>query len=244
MTPSPMGHLLGREKLLVKLEDAVLRGDQVLLLGPLGIGKTSVLLDIARRMAARNVPCGLSSDTRSLGDVTAALSSAFSGSRPLPRTQRHLRSQLRLAIEARLGVLLLDHVTTATAPMKGFLRSLRGKRLGVVLAADIENRRDHAAVREMHLTHVEIVVPPLARRLMTALLRDLLAGSAIPSVLIDDDRQRLLQFSRGSPGRLVMFADLLADARFWRAGLVAMGSLNEAASELVLQRYLARDASL
>lgn len=165
-----MDRLLGRKKLLDKVEECVLHGSTLVLLGPLGIGKTSILRDLSVRLRGRGCPCGLARDTHCLGDVTTALERAYPDVDASALTQRRLRSRLRLAVEARPSALLLDHVSAAGTAMKGYLRSLRGTGLGVILAADVENRRDHAAVRALHLTHMEMVVPPLAGSTMAAIL--------------------------------------------------------------------------
>ncbi len=233
-----MSRPLGREKLVVQLEDLVRGGSTVLLLGPLGIGKSAVLTEVARRLRHHGTLCGSASTTRCLGDVTAALATAYPSVSDPSLTQRRLRSRLRLAVEAHPGALVLDHVTAAGTAMRGFLRSLRGTGLGVLLAADVENERDHIARRALHLSHLEIVVPPLPRSTMLAVLQAHLAGEVLPHPLLDDDRSGLLQLAKGNPGRLLSLVRLLAEERYWRDGRVLMGSLNGAALELVLRHYL------
>jgi hypothetical protein len=212
-------------------------GRTILLLGPLGIGKTSVLTELCRRLACRGVPCGFAPNTAHLADVTAALLRAHPGAATMELDQRHLRSRLRLAVEAEPGALLLDHVAHAGTAMKSFLRSLRGTGLGVVLAADVKNGRCHAMVRELHLAHLEIVAPPLSGPSMAALFRDLLTGCTSFETLHDDDRRRLLQLARGNPGRLVTYVHLLTDARYWRAGRVLVPTVDATATTLSLERW-------
>lgn len=233
-----MNRLVGREKLLDQLEREVLRGSTLILLGPLGIGKSSILAALASRLREHNRPCGLALDTRRLGDITAALASAYPDIDASLLTQRRLRSRLRLAVEARPGALLLDHVSAAGTAMKGYLRSLRGTGLGVILAADVENRRDHAAVRALHLTHMEIAVPPLAGSTMAAILKLRLSRKNLPHPPHKDDLQHLLRLAKGNPGRLDMYAELLAETRFWHGGRVLANVVNGAAMDMVLRRYL------
>jgi len=235
--------LPGREKLLDQLEEEVLRGSTLLLLGPLGIGKSSILEALASRLRGRAGPCSLAPNTRCLGDITSALASAYPDIDASSLTRRRLRSRLRLGVEAQPGVLLLDHVTAAGTAMKGFLRSLRGTGLGVLLVADVENRRDHAAIRALHLTHMEIGVPPLVRSTMAAILDAGLERQHLPHPLHEDDRNHLLRLAKGNPGRLVSFVSLLPEERYWRDGRVLTASVNEAALELVLRRYLASNTS-
>jgi len=198
---------------------------------------------VAERLRGRGVPFGLAPDAGRLRDVTEALSKVYPAARPPASTQRGLRSRLRAAAGRLPGALLLDHVRGAGSAMKGFLRSLRGTRLGVAFAADAENRTDHESVRRLRLTHRELVVPPLAGRWMTQILRDLLARKAPRHGLLEDDRRSLIRLARGRPGRLAAFVVLLSEARFWRGGRVSTGALETAASEQVLHRYLARSGS-
>jgi len=233
-----VSRLLGREKLVVQLEELLRGGSTVLLLGPLGIGKSAVLAAVAQRSRDHGRRCAFAPTTRHLSDVTAALAKAYPSVSDPALTQRRLRSRLRLAVEAHPGTLVLDHVAAAGTAMKGFLRSLRGTGLGVLLAADVENDRDHSASRALHLSHREVVLPPLPRSAMTAVLRSHLAGAVLPHPLQDDDRNGLLQLARGNPGRLLSLAQLLTDERYWRDGRVLRGALNGAALDLVLRHYL------
>jgi len=230
--------LFGRKKLLDELEDSLWHGKTLLLLGPLGIGKSRILEELAVRLQNRGRPCGFAHHTRSLGDVTAALWSAYPDSDDTWKTQRQLRSRLGLAVEERPGALLLDHVTKAGTATRGYLRSLRGTGLGVALAADVENDRDNAAARALNLTHVEITVPPLPGTAMAKILDVCLSRKSTPYFLEPGDRRRVLRLAKGNPGRLLMLADLLTDDRYWRSGRVLTNSLNAAALDLVLDHYL------
>jgi hypothetical protein len=230
--------LVGREKLLDQLEQGVLDGSTLLLLGPWGIGKSSILAALLWRIRDTGRPCGLAHDVHRLRDITAALTSAYPNVDAPSLSQRRLRSRLRLAVEERPGALLLDHVSAAGTAMKGFLRSLRGTGFGVVLAADTETARDHVAVRAFHLTHQEITVPPLAGPTMARIMETLLAPYALPHPLHADDRRILLRLAKGNPGKLVAFIDLLTDARFWRRGRVSTTSVHGAALEVVLRHYV------
>ena len=220
-----MSRLFGREKLVVQLEGAALNGETVLLFGPLGIGKTSVLAELRRRLVKHGIPCGFAPDSRHLGDVTAALASAYPNIDAQAFSQQRLRSRLRLAVEAEPGVLLLDRFETAGTGMKSFLRSLRRTRTAVVLAADTENERDHANARAQRMTHIEVEVPPLPRSAMAALMDDLLGSNELPHPLHSEDRKSLIRLALGNPGRLVMFVDLLASSRFWRGDRIRAASI-------------------
>lgn len=208
-----------------RLSEPLLAGRTFLLYGPIGSGKSALLEALARVMKKQHRPCGFCRCTRSLSDMTEALLTAYPGVRREGRTQRQLRSDLVYAIEARPGVLLLDHLRQVGTQFKGYLRSLRGTGLGVLLAADAEVPRDHRRLRDMHLAYQEIKVPPLPSRVMRRILADCLATEPLPFSFQAADIAALIRMARGRPGWLVMAGQLLCDTHYWRNGRVLKGSL-------------------
>jgi hypothetical protein len=57
---------------------------------------------------------------------------------------------------------------------------MRGTGLGVLLAADAEVPRDHDRLRAMHLTYLEIEVPPLPSRCLYRILDEVLEVAPLP----------------------------------------------------------------
>jgi len=140
------GMVLGRDEILDTIGRLVFGGETVLLHGSLGIGKTTMLGELARRAAQAGRPCAFCPRTERLSDITEALVRGYSiGTGAL--TQRRRRSRVRLVIERQPGILLLDHLFDVGNGVKGYLRSLGGTGLGVVIAVDVEPPRDHARVR-------------------------------------------------------------------------------------------------
>jgi len=227
--------LPGRARLLARLEAEVAHGRTLLLLGPTGAGKSRLLAGLWSRLRRRGVPSALAPQTRALGDVTAALGRAYPEAYDPSLSQRHQRSRLRAAAEVRPGALLLDHVEAPGTATKSLLRSLRGLELGVVLAMDVDHPRDHAAVRALHLSHLEVVVPPLPLSTMATLLDAGLERVVPLHPLRDEDRARLLGLAQGNPGRLELFVGLLTEVRYWHEGRVLADSVAGAALELAMQ---------
>lgn len=226
--------LVGREEIVRRLTDLVLGGNEVLLYGPLGIGKTSVLEAVAARARAAGRPTGLATRTMSLGDATRALASAYPEARAA--TQKRLRSCLRSCVDERPAVLVLDHVLNAPTALRGFVRSLRGTRTGVAFAFDADHPRDHSRAREFHLTHREIALPPLGRRYLRRLLETKLrtANQRVGA----DDQDVLLDVARGRPGWIATVIELLGDRRHWRGDRVRLDRLCVDVSIGILQRYM------
>jgi hypothetical protein len=206
--------ILGRAKLVVELTGHVLAGHTVLLFGPYGIGKTTVLALVREQIRASGRPCAFSPATRHLQDVTRALADAYvEASRA--RNQRTLRARLQLAIEARPGVLLLDDLRSAGTALKGFLRSLEGTGLGTIIAADAENERDHMGLRARRLAFREVAVPGLPQEYMRSILERELTPVTVRTPLVSGDRTALLDIASGRPGVLRFLVSCLRAERFW-----------------------------
>ena len=198
-----MSALRGREAMVALLVEHVLAGHTVLVYGPWCIGKTALLDEVQRRVAATGRPCALAPHTNGLADITAALARACPDARRDPLTQRHLRTLLRNLIAQRPGALLLDHAAIAGTAVKGYLRSLAGLGLGVVLAVDAENERDHGRARAWGLAYREVAVPRLGGSHMARLLDEYLRAASVAVPLQADDRAALLDAAQGRPGWLV-----------------------------------------
>jgi hypothetical protein len=212
--------VLGRESLVESLIDLALDGKTVLLLGPVGIGKTTVLGELARRARESGRPCGVSHRTDALGDLTRALSTAYSGLALEGRSQRAIRGGLRLEVERRPGVLVLDGLRGAGSAFKSFLRSLRGTGLGVLIAADVEHASDRRRVRTLGLASREWGIPPLPPRHLRRVLESSVCDGALPHALAEEDRKAILEAARGRPGWIVMCVERLQSPRYWDRGRV------------------------
>jgi hypothetical protein len=233
--------LHGRRSLVLELWSRVRTAQTVLLYGPEGAGKSAVLRRLRLLARREGVTCGYAAVTASLGDVTAALAQAFGFANGAGVTQRRLRGRLRMAIEAQPGVLLLDGVVGAGSAFKSFLRSLGGIGLGIVMAVDAENERDHARVRSLHLAYRELAIPRLGNRHLRRVLDDALAGLVLPRQLLPQDVRELITASDGLPGRIWLFANRLEEARYWSPNGIRATSLKNEAIAATMERYLRCD---
>jgi energy-coupling factor transporter ATP-binding protein EcfA2 len=229
--------LYGRKAIVDDVAALMLRGQTVLLYGPMGIGKTAILEAVRQAVEKEHRPGGFSAQTRLLSDLTAALLQAYPAVTIEGRTQRQIRSTLRLAVENNPAVLLLDHIHEAGTQFKGYLRSLRGIGLGVLFAADVEVPRDHESFRSMHLAYREMEVPPLPSRYLRRILENLLAEKSLPYPLTDADRSALLKAAHGRPGWMLMIGDLLQSADYWSCGRVHVESMQADIMIKINKRY-------
>jgi hypothetical protein len=147
---------------------------------------------------------------------------------------------VRLAIERQPAVLLLDHLLDVGNAVKGYLRSLRGTGIGVVIAADVEHPRDHARVRARGLSYREIELPPLPVRHMGRLLNQEIKARQIPYPVSEPDRRALVQVARGRPGWIVSLIAAASKARYWRRDHLLVDLLATDVSMAVTRHYGAR----
>jgi hypothetical protein len=233
------GTLLGRDEILDTIQALALGGETVLVFGPLGSGKTAILDELARRVEQPERPCAFCPRTERLSDITQAFARCYlAGGEAL--TQRQRRGRVRLAIERHPGILLLDHLLDVGNAVKGYLRSLRGTGLGVVMAVDVEHPRDHARVRARGLAYREIALPPLPGRYMRRLLDREIEAQQIPNRLLEADRHALVQVARRRPGWIVRLIAAAAKAHYWRGDHLLVDLLAADVSLAVAQHYGAR----
>ena len=232
--------ILGRMRSVADLAESLRSGMRVLLYGPVGSGKTAVLEEVARALRREGRPVGISASTRGIPDASMAMAAAYPALRASARGQGHFRRVLRDALlDQKPGALLLDHVVAPTSALKGFLRSLDGTGLGVAMAVDVENSRDHLAIRARHLAYIEQELPPLPGQAMSQILDDRLASAPLPHAIEDQDRRLLLAIAHGRPGWLEMMSRRLSSSSYWsQEGRLKLELLRVDVSAEVGGRYM------
>jgi hypothetical protein len=205
-----------REPLVERLVQTALASGRALVHGPWGIGKSTLLIEVARGARSAGLRVGYVRGTARLEDVVAALERAY-GRADADVPARRRRSSLRRASELHAGVILLDSFTARGTALVAFLRSLRGKRLAVIAAADVEHPRDLAAVRAVDLAYREVAMPVLGTPALARYLDRLIERAQPPFQLGDESRRDLTRLAAGCPGVLQRAWARLLDARYWRA---------------------------
>lgn len=193
------------------------RGEHVVLYGPRGGGKSTLLAVLHAQFLQNGVPCGSSPQTGRLDDITQALERAYPDVETAAVTRRRAQGRLRLRADSDEGVLLLDHVTRVGTQAVGLLRRLRGGIAGVLLVVDVETERERKRLRMRHLGTCSLAMPAVPTRTMRHLLRNLTAAHDLPPLAPAHEPQ-LLRAARGRPGWLITCVDLLRQGAYRRNG--------------------------
>ena len=209
--PMPLSRRSFEADVMARLQ----RGEHIVLYGPRGSGKSALLAGLHARFARTGIPCGLSTATAHLDDITRAFALAYPNVVTASLPRRKARARLRMTADANEGVLLLDHVTEVSTAMIGFLRRLRGGIAGVLLTVDVEKKRDEQRLRHRHLGTSTLPMPAASPRQLRKLFRACCTEHRIMPVHPGEERA-IIRAARGRPGWIVQCARLLRQKRYWR----------------------------
>jgi AAA ATPase domain len=213
---SPAVYTSVRE-LRADLLERIGRGEHLILYGPRGSGKSTLVAQLHARFSRANIPCALGRSTSCLDDITRALEAAYPNVNIHGVNRRTARYRLWSAADRRRCVLLLDHLTDVSTAMVGFLRRLRGGVGGVLLVVDVDVERERTRMRKRARSLALAVRMPLASTLQ---LRRLLHSRCAERGLSVEAKaeHQLLHTAQGRPGWIVLCTRLMTDARYWHKG--------------------------
>ena len=202
-------------ELAAELQRRLSRGEHLTLVGPRGSGKSTLLARLHSHFVVAGIPCGHSSVTTCLDDITRALERAYPDVDAEEITRRAARARLWAAADRQRGVLLLDHFSAVSNAMVFLLKRLHGGVAGVLTAADIEEQRDRSRIRRPSRYGAMIVrMPSTPTRQLRRLYYALMGGLGLPP-LAPSIEQKLLEAARGRPGWVVKCAEFACDSRYW-----------------------------
>ena len=141
------------DHLVCELAERLGRAEHIVVYGPSGIGKSTLFRELGARLTTIGIRWSMAPRAEGLKDVVLALESLYpdaNGGRLL--SPQRVRAQFCNIAETSRGALLLDHVASVGTALKGFIRSLRGTRLGFAFAVDISSKLS-LAVRRRKLSN-------------------------------------------------------------------------------------------
>ena len=192
-------------------------GSHLILYGPRGSGKSTLLKALCDHYQANAVPWGLAAQTTGLADIVAALRQAYPDTNIDGLGKRAEKVRLRLAAEQVSGVLLLDHATTMTTQMLGYLRRLRGGIAGALLVADIDTIHERERMRAWHVGALSLRMPRTPNRQLLQLLAAAILACDRAAIERRTVRQ-ILHAARGRVGWLHECIRRLPMPEYWRDG--------------------------
>jgi energy-coupling factor transporter ATP-binding protein EcfA2 len=217
-----------------QLQERLCRGERVVLYGPRGSGKSTLVERLHRELLSERVPCGRSNSTGHLDDITQALAGAYPEVAAASGTRRAARSKLWVAADHRAGVLLLDQVTKVNNAMVGFLRRLVGGVAGVLLVFDVDSAQERSRLRPGRLGALPIGMPLPLMGPLQALWRRECNRHGIDRPERDVERQ-LLQAAAGRVGWVVQCAEFARQPRYWDGSRLARANLLQADTEIAVR---------
>lgn len=206
----------------------------MVLYGPTGIGKTTLLLELEERFRAARIRCVRAPLTHGLDNITGALELAFP--KEIGRTDAGGAGRWWPASQLQGGVLLLDHLTQVSDDMVGFLRWLRGGIMGVMTAVDVDMRSaDGQRLRPGRLGTLSIRMPGTSGEVLHKLLHQQVAGRGLPELDADTQR-RLVRAAEGRPGWILKCAQLQSDDRYRKGSQLLVSELCAATEQALRQQ--------
>ena len=199
-------------------------GSHLILYGPRGAGKSTLLTILTRQNRSMGAPCGFAPSTSGLADIVAALEQAYPRTDIEGLSRRAARARLRAAADRVSGVLLLDHATTVTTAMLGFLRRLRGGIAGALLVADIDTASERERLRAWHIGAESVRMPPTSDRQIHRLLSAAVEGGDFPEIEAKM-AQQIAHAARGRIGWINDCIDRLHRPEYWRDGRLHLAAL-------------------
>ncbi len=194
------------------LFDRVGRGEHLILYGPRGSGKSTLVSQLHARFAKANTPCGVAQYTSCLDEIMRTMERAYPEVNIQGVARRTARVKLWNAADRRGCVLLLDHLTKVSTAMVGFCRRLRGGIAGILFVIDVDVERERQRMRAKRLA-LSVRMPPVSMRQLRTLLRSRCAEHHL-TVALDMERQ-ILRAAQGRPGWIVQCTTLMPQSRYW-----------------------------
>ncbi len=225
--------LFQRPEFFAHLAARLQNGEHLVLYGPRGSGKSTVLAELEKHLNRIGVPCGYSSATTSLEAITRALARAYPSVQTREVAARIARWRLWSAADTHRGVILLDHLSCVSNAMVSFLRRrLHGGVVGALSAVEVDDERERKQMKPWRIGALSLRMPLASRRQLRRLLLVRWQRSGVPQ-LESHQEDQFVDAARGRPGWIVQCSGLACDERYWANGRLLLTVLSTDTEALV-----------
>ncbi len=207
-----------------ELQARIQQGSHLILYGPRGVGKSTLIHEFAAHYRSLGVPCGVAPRTSGLSDIVAALAEAYPDTNIDRIGRKAARMRLRSVADGNPGVLLLDHAANMTTQMLGYLRRLRGGIVGALLAVDVDSVRERECLRDWHAGALSIRMQVMPNVALAEFLIEQIRVSRMRS-LDPRVRRQLVRSARGRIGWITECVRRLPIHEYWADGRLHVASL-------------------
>jgi len=206
----------------------------MVLYGPWGSGKTTILLELENRFRQAGIPCGRSPATHCLEDIVQALAAAYPAVDTTGTDPEVARARLAAAAEASEGILLLDHLTDVSSAMVRLVRRLHSGTVGVLSAVDLEVEHERLKLRPWRLGALSVRMPPDSAERLSQLLEAGRREHHLPALRGEFESQ-LIRAAQGRPGWILHCIELERQGRYWQDDQLLVSLLCEDTNAALLQ---------
>ena len=202
------------------------RGEHLVLYGPWGGGKTTVVIELEGRFRQAGIPCGRSELTQSVDDILNALKAAYPSVDTTGLDLLGARARFVEAAISSAGILLLDHVIEVDNLMARFLQRLHRGPIGVLSVVDVEVEEEKRSLRPWRLGTLAVRIPPEPTSRLAELLESYHREHGLPP-LKDEFKAQLLRFAQGRPGWIRACLELEREGHYWQDDQLFISQLCE-----------------
>ncbi|MGA7414816.1 MAG: ATP-binding protein [Bryobacteraceae bacterium] len=222
--------LVGRDREMIKLLNLAATKSPALIYGPSGLGKTRLLLEVARKLSAEGASVAYIRFQQPLHAFLLTLAGQL-GLDCAGTSSIALRGALWQAFELRPRVILLDDIAEATPPFYRFLERVVATRGNTIIGAANPAYATGALRRMFWNQQSTVALQNLGRRDASALIESSILAFLSGVSVSADFAPRVARAARGNPGRIVEMCIRAADPAYRaesdhiRFGALVMDSL-------------------
>jgi ATP-dependent Clp protease ATP-binding subunit ClpA len=205
--------LIGRDHEMAGLLNSAAARSPVLIYGPPGLGKTRLLLELARKLSLDDAGVVYLRFQQSLHAFLLELAHQLRLN-CVSTSSIGLRGALWKAFAAKSYIILLDDIAEATPPFYRFLERIIGGERNTIIGAAAHAHGAGALHRIFWNQQTNVALHNLSRRDASRLIAGAISAFLSDVSISSDFALRVAQVARGNPGRIVEMCIRAADPAY------------------------------